>query len=154
MKQIGIYGFQSRGSGKWYVGQSRDMVHRHQDHWRLLCKGIHPNELFQRAFTQGGENNIEYVVLSFLLIKLVKGELKEWLNTTEKLWIKTLNAKVSGYNQTIGGAGTVGWRPDPLVKNLYPWGRKIKKKRLVGKAYWRSFKRSMGLGLSKAGLGV
>ena len=144
MKQIGIYGFQRLGVGKWYVGQSRDMVHRRLCHLQLLRRGVHYNKLFQSAFTQGGESHFEYVVLSKLSISLIGKELRGWLDTTEKLWIQVLDAKTSGYNQTIGGAGVIGW-PDPLVRDLYFWGQKPIKKRLVGKAYWVARRRPKGL---------
>jgi len=137
MKQFGIYGFHSCRDKKWYVGQSCNMVRRCQEHLQLLAGGKHDNRLFQRGYTRCREDDFEYMVLSRLSLSLFsvlgKKELRNWLNTTEKLWIQTLEARVSGYNQTIGGAGS-------STRNLCPWGKRFTKKRVVGRAYWHSLR--------------
>jgi hypothetical protein len=135
MKKIGVYAFRNVLNGKWYVGQSHDTVLRRREHVRALLKGIHTNVQWQKDFSKSGDEAFEYWVLSELPITLWRSELKEWLNTTEKLWIAALDSASGalGYNRTCGGSsGNVVSIYTRIYRKLC-----VKQKRKTGKAYWK-----------------
>jgi hypothetical protein len=140
MKAIGVYAFRNVRNGKWYVGQSRDMVRRRSIHMGELRNKQHKNSKWQVDFNRVGLEGFEYFVLSELPGYLFGQEMGNWLDAVEILWIKVVNSYEAGYNQTIGGAGTV---PDPFAKTVKASGLWRRPKRLTGKAYWRSLNRGV-----------
>jgi group I intron endonuclease len=97
-KLCGIYGFRNLVDGKWYVGQSIDMVHRKEGHLWLLKSGKHPNPHFQSAFRKYGLESFEFRVLAKDIPEIL-------LDNFECAWISQLrcNQQEFGYNFESGG---------------------------------------------------
>lgn len=53
----GIYKLVNKATGQCYVGQSRDLKKRIKEHFRLLRRNRHTNQLLQESFNQYGEEN-------------------------------------------------------------------------------------------------
>lgn len=57
---IGIYKIVNKATGLCYVGQSQRVKKRIKEHFRLLRKGVHPNQKLQRAFDKYGEESFDW----------------------------------------------------------------------------------------------
>jgi group I intron endonuclease len=97
MAKCGIYGWRNMVNGKWYVGQSVDMLECKQTHLWKAKAGKHHNRHFQAAFVKYGESNFEFHFLE---------EVPEnMLDVRERAWIgyyKSCNRNF-GYNLDDGG---------------------------------------------------
>jgi len=100
-----VYKYTNKINGKIYVGiTTRTIEIRHKEH----LKAINDSYYFHRALKKYGVNNFE---LETLCACNDFEELKE----KEKFYIKHLNSFVrsknsKGYNMTLGGEGTVGFK--------------------------------------------
>lgn len=94
---IGIYCIQNLLDGKRYIGQSKNIGRRLNDHRGSLRRGCHRNIHLQRAWNLYGEINFEFSAVLYCEI--------ESLDTMERLYINmysTMNDKY-GYNLEGGG---------------------------------------------------
>lgn len=99
---IGIYKATNIINGKVYIGQSKDIYKRWNDH---RTRPFNPNRddyncVFYRAIRKYGIDNFNFEVIE----KCSEIE----LNTKEKYWIKEYNSFIgfencNGYNMTLGG---------------------------------------------------
>jgi len=94
-KEIGIYKIQNRINGKIYIGQSRCISKRWNNH-----KSAHEERLLHlplyKAFAKYGIENFSFEV--------VESCLTSELNEKERYWISYYNSMVpNGYNSTPGG---------------------------------------------------
>lgn len=94
---VGIYGFRCTESGKWYVGQSINVLVRKRDHLIDLRRGRHPNSHMQSAFDKYGESSFEFHVL--------EETPEDMLDARECSWIEYLRStdRDFGYNLDTGG---------------------------------------------------
>ena len=95
--ESGIYALYNIASGKAYIGQTRNLERRKQDHFRNLRKGKHYNKYLQRAFNQDGEQNFKFVIIEKCPI--------EELDKKERYYIEKyqLMDNYLGYNMENGG---------------------------------------------------
>lgn len=98
---IGIYGIHNTASDRWYVGQSRHIELRWQEHKNELRNNRHINTHLQRAYNKYGDEVFEWVILEECL--------PEELDELEIAWIAEKDGFNNGYNQTIGGGGCSGY---------------------------------------------
>jgi group I intron endonuclease len=59
-KKSGIYKIVNKINGKYYVGSSKDVKHRWNDHIRDLRKNNHHNDYLQAAWNKYGEQSFEF----------------------------------------------------------------------------------------------
>ena len=101
-----IYCIENKLNNKKYVGITKGcMLSRFKTHKRI-AKYKETKQHLHKAMIQDGIDN-------FIVYEIDTAESKEQLFEKEKYWIKTLDTKNSGYNETDGGEGTWGWRPSP-----------------------------------------
>jgi len=92
----GIYKIENLVNGKAYVGQSINIERRWSEHSSLKS----PNSLLAKAFAEFGIENFSFQILEECPMEL--------MNARERFYICELNTYLSGYNMTMGGAGSSG----------------------------------------------
>ena len=91
----GIYGLRNKTNGKWYVGQSFDVMYRWDHYRKLNCKN---QPKLYKALKKYGYDNFEKVLFETC-------EPVEWiLDYREMYWIRHLNSIANGYNLREGGS--------------------------------------------------
>lgn len=98
----GIYGIHHLINDKWYVGQSVDIHARWNMHKSLLSRNERDSIHLLRAWKKYGAAAFEWVILEECL--------PEELDEKEIHWIEEKNSYVNGYNRTLGGGGTHGYK--------------------------------------------
>lgn len=89
-------------NNKKYIGQAKDVDRRWRLHINELRKNTHYNKYLQRAWNKYGEDNFEFIILC---------ECKEEeLSKKEIYYIAQFDTFKNGYNLTIGGEGTRGYK--------------------------------------------
>lgn len=101
-KISGIYCIKNLKNSKCYIGLSVDISHRWNSHRHLLRHNKHINKHLQNAWNKYGENNFEFSILE----KCPSDKLPQ----KEMYWIEKLNTFKNGYNSSIGGEGTFGYK--------------------------------------------
>jgi group I intron endonuclease len=125
-KVVGIYGLRNKVNGKWYVGQSVDVLKR----WARysVCDCRKQRKLYN-ALKKYGYDNFEKVILE-------KCDSIEWiLDYREMYWIRYLNSIKIGYNLTEGGSS--GRKSSETRKKMSAWQ--------IGKKHSEETKRKIGL---------
>lgn len=102
IKKSGIYKITNTINGKIYIGQSSWLQKRFIAHKNALRKGVHPNIYLQRAYNKYGEESFDFSVIEYCS--------PEQLNELEQQYIKKYNTFHDGYNLTLGGEGTFGYK--------------------------------------------
>ena len=96
-KIIGCYIIRNRENGKCYVGQSKDVLRRLQQHF----KGTEPtNIIFAEDYYTSSYSNKE----DLFEVRIVRCKTKDELDETEKSLIEEYDAWTSGYNRTSGNS--------------------------------------------------
>lgn len=95
---VGIYRITNTVNGKCYVGQSINIEKRLRQH----KKGIDSNEHLQNSFKKYGMDKFEFEVIEECAISE--------LNNRERYWIAHFKAFDEGYNSTLGGETSIGWK--------------------------------------------
>jgi len=101
-----VYCIENKIDGKKYVGITRGEIERRFKQHKTITKtknSSNKSHIHNAMALYGIEN--------FIVYELDCAETKEELFEKEKYWIKTLNTKNNGYNETDGGEGTFGWKP-------------------------------------------
>ena len=88
---IGIYKIENKINGKVYIGQSKDIERRWEEH--KSCRK--PNAILTIVFQKYGVSNFDFSVIE----ECQQDELDE----REKYWIQYYNSFEDGYNLTRGG---------------------------------------------------
>lgn len=86
----GIYRIRNVLDDKCYVGSAKCFTKREKEHFRLLKKNMHWNEL-QRAFNKYGGGNFVFEICEYT-------EYTVEITQLEDQWIAKLNSKKNGYN--------------------------------------------------------
>lgn len=123
MKKRGIYAITCLATQKAYVGKSTDIQDRKQHHFSSLRRGRHDNKNLQKDFDLYGEEQFVFTIL-VENSALTDDE----LNNLEKEYIAALDSFENGYNFTLGGQGSFGYKHDEQVKMI----RSEYMKQLVG----------------------
>lgn len=93
-KIVGIYGLRNKINGKWYIGQSTDILQRWRDYETLRC--TRQPKIYSSL--------LKYGFYNFEKILLEKCEKINWiLDYREMYWIRAYNSFLDGYNLTEGG---------------------------------------------------
>lgn len=92
----GIYKIINTSNGKIYIGQSKDIEQRIEQHSRALEKGTHENKFMQKDYN---------IFSSAFVFEVVEECPLSLLNEAEKRWIAYYrsNNPLYGYNQNGGG---------------------------------------------------
>jgi group I intron endonuclease len=93
----GIYCFENLVNGKRYIGQSKDILRRLQEHEVRLLRGVDKSTNLQRAVDKYGIGNFRFSILEECIC--------EELNEREIYWISAYqsNDRRYGYNISPGG---------------------------------------------------
>jgi len=89
----GIYKITCKVDGKVYVGGTKGLRQRKNQHFYMLKKGIHKNHKFQKAYNLYGKENFEFKILEFV-------DDKNKLDEREDYWTNKLKSNIDefGYN--------------------------------------------------------
>lgn len=87
---IGIYAIENKVTGECYVGQSRNIPARFQQHISMLERGEHHSVKLQRAYDSRGIGDFTFKILELCD--------PEQLDEKESEWIAKLDAVNNGYN--------------------------------------------------------
>lgn len=104
----GIYMIHNKINNKIYTGQAIDIYERWNEHIRDLRGRRHPNNHLQRAWNLYGERNFEFSIIEECP--------EDKLNEREIYWIAKYDSYHNGYNQTLGGGGTRGYKHSDKTK--------------------------------------
>lgn len=96
-----VYCIENTLNGKKYVGVTKgEIVRRFKQHKEKAKNKTEKQHLHNAIIKHGQEN--------FIVYQLDEAVNKEELFEKEKFWIKKLNTKNEGYNETDGGEGSYG----------------------------------------------
>jgi group I intron endonuclease len=113
-----IYKATNKINGKVYIGQTTvDLKKRRSHHENTQVRYY-----FHRAIKKHGKDNFNWQILEHC-------DSKEEMDDMEFHYIKQYNSLNNGYNLTLGGEGSVGWRPSVETKQKIS---KTKKGTLTG----------------------
>ena len=96
----GIYAIYNSKSGKAYIGQSKDVNRRINDHKRCLEKGTHHNKYLQRAYNHDGAENFHFIIMEYCSI--------DDLDRLEREYIERMQLMDSGLGYNLENGGNVG----------------------------------------------
>lgn len=125
-KIVGIYGLRNKINGKWYVGQSVDVIDRWKGYSKYDCK---KQRKLYNALLKYGYDSFEKVIIE---------ECEEiiWImDYREMYWIRNMRTMGEGYNLTEGGAG--GKKSKETREKMSAWQ--------IGKKHSEETKRKIGL---------
>lgn len=114
-KFSGIYKIENLINGKVYVGQSNDVKQRWKNHKWAINQEDSKNKPLYRAFKKHGIDNFSFKVI-------IECDIND-LDELEIYYIKIYNSCIyvensDGYNQTIGGEGTRGFKRSEEWKKI------------------------------------
>ncbi|MFC7439558.1 GIY-YIG nuclease family protein [Laceyella putida] len=92
---MGIYAIENVVTGECYVGQSKNIISRFQQHMNMLEKGEHHSHKLQRAFNQMAIQNF--------ILKILELCEEDQLDVKEQEWIDKLNSLNAVYNVKFNG---------------------------------------------------
>lgn len=93
---IGVYLIKNKVNGKCYVGASKDIEKRFQEH-RQVHRHKPDGQILYRAMAKYGLENFEFSILEETLL--------DDMYEREKYWIDELQSFPHGYNMNEGGVG-------------------------------------------------
>lgn len=99
-KISGIYCILNTVNDKRYIGKSNNIYKRWKDEQSALRRNDFHNTHFQRAWNKYGSSAFQWTIIDICP--------EDLLMQKEVEWIAHYNTYYDGYNQTIGGEGTLG----------------------------------------------
>ena len=101
-----VYCIENKLDGKKYIGITQGEIQRRFKQHKTITntKNSSNKSHIHKAMALYGFSN-------FKVYELDSAKTKEELFEKEKYWIKLLDTKNNGYNETNGGEGTFGWKP-------------------------------------------
>lgn len=95
---VGIYAIRNSINGKMYIGQSRDIAKRWEQH--IYHRGAATASNIDKAINEFGLHNFEFKILEFCR--------PDELDMKEDYYIRYYGTCYDGYNQIFGGQNNVG----------------------------------------------
>lgn len=115
----GIYEIKNTVTGKRYIGQTVDYEKRKASHINALKGNYHSNKYLQSSWNKYGESAFEF--------SLIAESDAEHLNELEVEYIRRFDTVVpNGYNMTLGGEGTRGFKWSEESRSMVSKSRKGK----------------------------
>lgn len=100
--QAGVYCYQNKVNGKRYIGSTKNLTERHNQHVARLHRGNSQHPKLQYAWNKYGEDSFEYSVLQLLPKTFTRKERVK----VENIWIAYYDCVNNGYNcSTADGYG-------------------------------------------------
>ena len=96
-----IYCIENTLNGKKYVGLTKGTIERRFKRHKEIVNGNKKKQHLHNAI-------LKYGIKNFKIYQLDEANTWEELCEKEKYWIKKLNTKNNGYNETDGGEGSLG----------------------------------------------
>lgn len=110
-KPMKVYCIENKLDGKKYIGITKGTIERRFKRHIEIAKYKEKKQHLHKAM-------IKYGIENFTVYELDFANSKEELFQKEKNWIKKLDTKNNGYNETDGGEGTWGWKPSPEKQKI------------------------------------
>ena len=101
-KEIVVYQIENLISGKLYIGITVNLKRRMNDHFNESKRN---RQYIHNAINKYGKENFIYKIIDY-------GNSWKELEEKEIYWIDKLNTYKNGYNNTLGGDGTLGFIPN------------------------------------------
>ena len=95
----GIYGFQNIYNGKWYIGKTKNLYNRYQDHYNDWKQ--HQEKQFYQAIKKYGWESFNYYILK----EYIEVPSKEELSRMEEFFIMEKDSYKNGYNASDKSSG-------------------------------------------------
>lgn len=112
-----LYVVTNRVNGKQYVGITTNIEQRRREHF-----SGHGSKLLHHALKKYGRDNLQWEVW-------YEGD-EDWIKMLEYRAIVMLETRApKGYNLTLGGEGSVGWRPSAETREKFRHRRNGMKER-------------------------
>ena len=92
----GIYKIKNTVTGKVYIGQSKNIEKRFEQHKEKFRNGTHINDELQKDFNKGHRFVYE-------IVEETRNSDRDTLDKKEEYYIKKYDSKRNGYNMTWGG---------------------------------------------------
>jgi len=90
--KAGVYALVNVAEARWYIGSSKDMMRRADQHFHQLYAGEHPNYKFQTAYDLYGASVFSIVVLEHCDEDSLAKREGVWLS---RLWKRAYNIRRS-----------------------------------------------------------
>ena len=101
MKEIGIYKIENKVNNKCYIGSSKNIKKRWQEHKRTLKKGTHHSKALQNAWNKYGEENFIFEILCNCLFDELLIKEQEYFNIIKPEYIiLKVAGRFDGYKHT------------------------------------------------------
>ncbi len=97
---IGIYSINNIIDNKYYIGETKNLIKRLDEHLRMLKNNKHPNDHLQNAFNLYGKQSFSFEILEECPI--------EYLKSQENYWCNMLNTHNRKYGYNIQSTSPVG----------------------------------------------
>ncbi|RAT10890.1 hypothetical protein A6E27_01545 [Bacillus cereus] len=104
-----IYKITCNINGKLYIGQTIQTLENRLYHHLRDAKVKNQNSAFYRAIRKYGEKCFDIELVEEVIAKS-KQDLKKKLDNLEVKYIREFNTYLKGYNSTLGGDGTLGFK--------------------------------------------
>lgn len=112
-----VYKITNITTNKCYIGVDSYFPKRLRQHKSLLLNNKHKNKYLQNSYNKYGIENFTFELLE-------KCETRELMLAKEKELIKQYNSLENGYNHTLGGEGSFGYKHDnEALLKMSAWKR-------------------------------
>lgn len=116
MKLCGIYCIENIKNHKKYIGLSRDIHRRWDEHISELNRNSHTNQYLQRAWNKDGKENFIFNIIEICNEKELSYKERYYINLYKSM------SHENGYNLTSGGENNSGGRLIVELKTKHVYG--------------------------------